>query len=133
MEVLLIVAVILAAYVVYSIVGNSKTQNIPEEPVVSPQKPATRTTAKVAAKPAPKPADEPAASSSGSKDVRNPATGETAIVQSNYRFTKRWIKEALVEEGLLDKVYKNSELDDATSAKVKDALAKFREMEKYLA
>ena len=153
MEVLFIVTVIFVAYVVYSVVGNINKQDIPEEPVAPQKKPAARTAAKPAAKPAEraaakptpkpvekatekataKPSPKPAESSGGSKEVRNPATGETVAIPSNYRFTKRWIKEALVEEGLLDKVYKNTELDDAASAKVKDALAKFREIEKYQA
>ena len=140
-EVMFIVTVIFAAYVVYSVVGDTNKKDQPEESVAPPKKTAARATAKPAPKPVAratekavtKPAPKPASSSGGSKEVRNPATGETAIVQSNYRFTKRWIKDALVEEGLLDKVYKNSELDDAASAKVKDALAKFREMEKYQA
>ncbi len=141
MEVLSIVAVILVAYIIYSVVGDINKKDQPEEPVAPPKKPAARAKAKLAPKPvaratekaAAKPAPKPAASSGGSKEVRNPATGETAVVQSNYRFTKRWIKEALVEEGLLDKVYKSTELDDAASAKVKDALARFSKIDKYQA
>jgi hypothetical protein len=41
------------------------------------------------------------------------STGEEARVAGNYRMVKRWIKEALVEEGLLGKIYKNNELDEA--------------------
>ncbi len=70
---------------------------------------------------------------SASKQVRNPETGEIAVIPSNYRFTKRWIKEALVSEGLLDKVYKTTELDKEANAKVKQALAEFSMMEKYRA
>lgn len=80
-------------------------------------------------KPAPA-ADKPE-SSTASKEVRNPDTGEIATIPSNYRFTKRWIKEALVTEGLLDKIYKNNELDDEASSKVKDALETFKTLEKY--
>ena len=133
-EILFIVTVIFVAYVVYSVVGDMNKKET-AEPASPPAKPAAKAkaTEKPAAKSEPKPAAKPAASSGGSNEVRNPATGETAVIPSNYRFTKRWIKEALVEEGLLDKVYKNTELDDAASAKVKDALAKFKDLKKYQA
>ncbi len=62
---------------------------------------------------------------------KHPDTGDTAAVPSGYRFAKRWVKEALVTEGLLDKIYKNNELDDAANAKVKDALERFKELSKY--
>ena len=65
--------------------------------------------------------------------VRDPKTGEIASISSNYRFTKRWVKEALVAEGLLEKVYKNNELDAATETAIKDALVKLEAMDKYRA
>ncbi|MGZ8191726.1 MAG: hypothetical protein ACXWTS_10940, partial [Methylococcaceae bacterium] len=65
--------------------------------------------------------------------VRDPKTGEIASISSNYRFTKRWVKEALVAEGLLEKIYKNNELDTDTEAKIKDALVKLETMDKYRA
>ncbi|BBL73494.1 hypothetical protein [Methylomagnum ishizawai] len=64
-------------------------------------------------------------------NLRNPATGETAAFPTNYRFAKKWLKEALVEEGLLDHIYKPSELDGAGAVVVKEALEKFRHLEKY--
>jgi hypothetical protein len=65
--------------------------------------------------------------------LRNPVDGETANAPGNYRFAKKWIKEALVAEGLLDKIYKNSELNDANVAKVKTALEQLGQIEKYRA
>lgn len=65
------------------------------------------------------------------KGLRDPKTGEVATTYSNYRFTKRWIKDALVTEGLLDKVYKNNELDAAIEATIKDAIVKLEAMDKY--
>ena len=65
------------------------------------------------------------------KGLRDPKTGEIATSYSNYRFTKRWIKEALVAEGLLEKVYKNNELDDAIEATIKDAVIKLEAIDKY--
>jgi zona occludens toxin (predicted ATPase) len=64
--------------------------------------------------------------------LRDPASGEIAPIPTNYRFAKKWIKEALVTEGLLPKVYKNSELKGDTNGQVKDALEKFKGLEKYL-
>ncbi|MDD2767812.1 MAG: hypothetical protein PHT19_03690 [Methylococcus sp.] len=65
--------------------------------------------------------------------LHNPATGETAAVPTNYRFAKKWIKEALVAEGLLDRIYKNAELEGDTSQKVKDALERLKGLAKYQA
>lgn len=63
--------------------------------------------------------------------LKNPKTGEVAKVPASYSFAKRWIKDALVEEGLLDKVYKNNELDEATTAKIHGALQQLKAMDKY--
>lgn len=65
--------------------------------------------------------------------LRNPETGETSVPPTNYRFAKKWIKEALVTEGLLKKIYKNSELTETVNASVKEALEKFKHIEKYQA
>ncbi|WP_428357249.1 hypothetical protein [Methyloprofundus sp.] len=65
--------------------------------------------------------------------MKNPATGEEAKVAGNYRMVKRWIKEALVEEGLLEKIYKNNELDDAAKLVVAEALSIIKAMDKYKA
>ncbi|GFO71900.1 hypothetical protein BJAS_P1703 [Bathymodiolus japonicus methanotrophic gill symbiont] len=65
--------------------------------------------------------------------MRNPATWEEAKVAGNYRMAKRWIKEALVEEGLLEKIYKNNELDDAAKVLVAEALSIIKAMDKYKA
>lgn len=80
------------------------------------------------AAPAPAPAPAPAATVDS---LKNPKTGEVAKVPNSYAFAKRWIKDALVEEGLLDKVYKNNELDDATGAKIQAALQQLKAMAKY--
>jgi len=44
---------------------------------------------------------------------------------------KRWIKEALVTEGLLEKVYKTNEIDDTAKVKIDKALVKLAKIEKY--
>ncbi|MEQ1638690.1 MAG: hypothetical protein ABL903_18675 [Methylococcales bacterium] len=69
----------------------------------------------------------------GKISLKNPVTGEIDAPHSNYRFTKRWIKEALVTEGLLDKVYKNTELDGAVEERIKAAVSKLEAMDNYRA
>jgi hypothetical protein len=79
-------------------------------------------------KPQPKPAPAPAPKVAV---LRNPLTGEESPVPGNYRFAKKWIKEAMVAEGLLKKVYKNSELTEAVSPKVKEAIEQFKQLPQY--
>lgn len=141
-EVLFTLTTIFVAYVVYTIVNEQKMAIKPAEPevpkvqaVVENIKPKPVAAKIVAKKESPvavkKPAAAPAISNAGKGSVRNPKTGEIATVTNNYRFTKRWIKEALVSEGLLGKVYKNNELDLATEAAIKTALLKLESMDQY--
>jgi hypothetical protein len=87
---------------------------------------------KAAAKPVAVAAKKPAAATA-SAGLKDPKTKEVTTAYSNYRFTKRWIKDALVAEGLLDKVYANNELDTATEAKIKRAIGQLESMPKYRA
>ena len=141
-EVLFIFTVIFVAYVVYSTVNEQKaTPKQSTEPKVKPETPkvvteqplpVAKTVAKIK-KPAPikKIATTTVTKNTVKKGLRDPKTGEIATTYSNYRFTKRWIKDALVTEGLLEKVYKNNELDSAIEATIKDAVAKLEALEKY--
>ena len=147
-EILFILTTIFVAYVVYAVVGDqmadmkaikSKEDSHPakaETAKAADMKVVENKPAQRAVKKAPEPAakapetDESSASKSG---LRDPATGEMASIPTNYRFAKRWIKEAMVKEGLLDKVYKNSELDDEANAKIKTALDSLLQMDKYRA
>lgn len=63
--------------------------------------------------------------------MTHPETGEEAKVTNNYRMTKRWVKEALITEGLLEKIYKNTELDAPAKIKVAQALSIIKAMDKY--
>jgi len=106
----------------------------------APSKPAATkaVTPKAAAKPAattapPAAAKKATAASAPSAGLKDPKTGEVTTAYSNYRFTKRWIKDALVAEGLLDKVYTANELNATTDAKIKTAIAKLEAMAKYKA
>ena len=70
---------------------------------------------------------------SQSGGLKNPKTGEVASSYANYRFAKRWIKDALVEEGLLEKVYTANELNAEIDAKIKQAIAKLEALDNYKA
>jgi len=110
-----------------------------EKPVApkaaTPKPVAAKTLApKVETKPAAaKPAAAKKASAAKSAGLKDPKTGDITTAYSNYRFTKRWIKDALVAEGLLEKVYKNNELNAETEATIKDAIGKLEAMDKYKA
>jgi hypothetical protein len=88
-----------------------------------------------------KPLEKPIAMTKSLKDavkdapkkagLKNPQTGEIATSYANYRFMKRWIKEALVAEGLLEKVYKNNELDVEVEVKIKEAIAQLEAIDSY--
>lgn len=153
-EGLFILTTIFVAYVVYVVVNDqratakttmpqakpekqeatavqSRTEQAPkkEAPATTARRTAAKpTTPRKAATPTPAPTQE-----TGKGELRNPATGEVTSVHSNYRFTKRWVKEALVAEGLLEKIYKNNELDATAEAKIKEAVAKLKAMDKYRA
>lgn len=99
-------------------VAAAATPAAPAAPVPMPQAPAA--------------ARRPVAGSAAEAVLlRDPQTGETASVPSNYRFAKKWVKEALVAEGLLDKVYKNNELDESANEKIKAALEQLKTLAKY--
>jgi len=144
-EVLLILIAIIVAYVIYVIVSEEKTTSnfeVSQEKPVDAIKQSTTQSApkieKVAAvksvgSATSKPEPAPATQNTGKRGLKNPNTGEVATTYSNYRFTKRWIKEALVAEGLLDKVYKNDELNAEIEATIKGAVVKLEALDKYRA
>jgi ABC-type uncharacterized transport system involved in gliding motility auxiliary subunit len=146
-EVLFILTTIFVAYVVYVIVGDTKSAKAdkkpspaqakkPEPKKPSAPKPAVKAAAAEKTTPAkkttsrskPKPT---AVASTAANELRNPENGEVSKIASNYRFIKRWIKDALVSEGLLDQVYKNNAIDDAAEAKIDAALEKIKTLDKY--
>jgi hypothetical protein len=100
---------------------------------------AAKAEAKASPKPAPKPkaAAKPSAPApaaiAASTGLKDPVSGEVSSSYGNYRFTKRWIKDALVAEGLLPKVYKNTELDATVESQIKAAIAKLEAIDKYKA
>jgi hypothetical protein len=91
---------------------------IPEKPMAQIiEKPVTKTTKVATAK----------------TGLKNPQTGEIATSYANYRFMKRWIKEALVAENLLEKVYKNNELTPEIEIIIKEAISRLESLENYQA
>lgn len=140
-------AVLVLLYVLYVLYEIYKTISLSDTPLTSPVVIAPQTAptalaseAEVVAAPAmPEPPSLPSETvatpvqveSAKIVNLRNPATGEVSPVPGNYRFAKKWIKEAMVSEGLLGKVYKNSELTDAINGKVKEAIEEFKKLEKY--
>jgi hypothetical protein len=146
-EVLFVLTVIYVAYVLYVVNSNKKAMVKSITPAAEPEKPAVsveqspiepvpkKEPAKTLNTEIPKPVKstttkKPAATKKGLKD---PKTGDIATTYNNYRFTKRWIKEALVAEGLVEKVYKNNELNADIETRIKAAIAKLETMEQYKA
>lgn len=136
-EMLFILTVIFVAYVVYVAVNEHKATPKSETPKEAAKQPILETAAKnkkpTIIKPATIKKTTPTAATQNivKKGLRDPKTGEIATLYSNYRFTKRWIKDALVTEGLVEKVYKNNELDTAIEATIKDALVKLEAIDTY--
>ena len=140
-----VVFVIFVAYVIYIIViepnkaaARAASLKPKSKPKAAKPTRAAKPAAKVTVKPANKapvtkssPARVSAEATQAASVLRNPKTGDAANVPNNYRFAKRWLKEALVEEGLLDKIYKTNELDDTANNKIKVAINKLATMKKY--
>ncbi len=150
-EIFFMFTVIFVAYVVYHMFSEQKEVPTPttsalktqhNDPAVLAPKPAvapaTKTSVQskkptaVKAKVIKKTAVAAAVKSTeNKKGLLDPKTGEVTTSYNNYRFTKRWIKDALVSEGLLDKVYKNNELEPTIEATIKAAIVKLEALEKY--
>jgi hypothetical protein len=141
-EVMFIFTVIFVAYVVYTTINEQiatpkpspELKVEPEVPKVATEQPVPvpKTVAKIKKTATiKKTTSTTATKNTVKKGLRDPKTGEIATTYSNYRFTKRWIKDALVTENLLEKVYKNNELDSAIEATIKEAVVKLEALEKY--
>ncbi|MDD4914818.1 MAG: hypothetical protein PHW13_07245 [Methylococcales bacterium] len=143
-ELLFIATTVFVAYVVFVVLAEKKDVSNPEKPEIAKAEankpvvmeksekiaPPSTVVKSAAKKPArSKPAAARPVTVNGS--IKNPKTGEVAKIPASYSFAKRWIKDALVEEGLLEKVYKNNELDDDTTARIHAALQQLKAMEKY--
>jgi len=145
-ELIFVLIVLYVAYVIKKSCNEEKETGLDfltNEVPVSKAKASTPAPVKKEEKPAPKKAkDKPVAKakpvqtlSDGKKipmgNLRNPETGVEDKIANSYRMCKRWIKEALVTEGLLDKVYKTSEIDDDKKIEINLAIEKLLLLGKY--
>ena len=145
-ELVYLIIAIFVAYVIYGIVSEKKSTlttspDSQKKPAVAakPARPRSapktkkaadvKSVAAVASPPEPTSAPQ----DTGKRGLKDPKTGEVTTVYSNYRFTKRWIKEALVAEKLLEKIYKNDELTADIELKIKSAVLKLETIDKYQA
>ncbi len=133
-EIFFVLTVIYAAYVIFSVVSDTKKPKIIDDSApammsVTNSKPLIPE--KIMAQPLVKPAQKTAKMPATKTGLKNPQTGEIATSYTNYRFMKRWIKEALVSEGLLEKNYKNNELTAEIEIKIKNAIAILEGLERY--
>jgi hypothetical protein len=151
-EILFVLVTVYAVYVIHSVINSNqikKTKAVdpkPSPPVEKPSKKEEKPVAKTKPEvkkvaPAKKVASKKttvAKKTAPAKKValaegrlRNPETGDVDKIANSYRMLRRWIKEALVEEKLLDKIYKSNELDDASKEKINAALVKLQKIKKY--
>lgn len=137
-EVIYILVMTYAIYVVYIVITSNKKQDAEalESETHSSAAGLTDKIAEQVVVEQVKPNDKIIASAASSAKLpdgrlRNPETGEVDKIANNYQMTKRWIKEALVAEGLAEKIYKTNEMDDATKEKINNALNKLQTMDKY--
>ncbi len=132
-ELFFILTTVFVAYVVFVVMDDENRKKQENKPTVKPA--VAEVKSEAAAKPQPAVNKPIPAKKSPTKVVadslKNPETGEVVKVPNNYRFAKRWIKEALVAEGLLEKIYKNNELDEEVAGKIKVALEQLKALEKY--
>jgi len=137
-EILFILTTLYVAYVFYNTANQPKSAPRPAHKAESPSQINVLTPNEIPAaiviedKPvtaAAKPALDPDTIHS----VRNPLTGEVSKISANYPFTKRWIKEALVSEGLLEKTYSTNELNEDVNEKIKHALTTLKTLPQYQA
>ena len=143
-EVLFILVMVYAVYVVHSIITGKEKEKEKNKASALKAKVSVETASKkedikIAVKQEKPAAKKAVAAKTKTKakvadgNLRNPETGEVAKIASSYRMCKRWIKDALVTEGLLEKVYKTNEIDDAAKVKIDKALVKLAKMKNYIA
>lgn len=136
-EIFFVLTIIYAAYVIFVTVTDKKKPHVIDDSapamfsVTNAVKPLIPENVKTQPLVKPVPASKTAKVAGTKTGLQNPQTGEVTTNYSNYRFMKRWIKEALVAEGLLEKVYKNNELSTEVEVKIKEALAHLEGIDRY--
>lgn len=137
-EVLFVLVIIFVAYVFCCALSNTPTTTTAQVETLIETAIETPVIEQIAPEPEPEKKPEkplkPATKSkptTAKKGLKNPETGEVVSNYTNYAFTKRWIKQALVTEGLLDKIYKTNELNSEVDSVIKTAIAQLEQMDKY--
>jgi len=137
-ELIYILMVVFVGYVAYTVLTDKNGSNgethvqSPMSPVEAPESTEASKPVEIAELTKAVAADPSAQAEAHTADeLKNPKTGEVSKIPNNYRFGKRWIKEALVAEGLLDRVYKNNEVNDAISVKAQAAMSALKNIDKY--
>lgn len=133
MQLLVGLTVIFVVFVIYEVFKTVSRVDRTPSPAASPEPKAEEAAVAPVVAEAAEPAEFRPAQAERGVQLRNPDTGEVSPAPTNYRFAKKWVKEALVAEGLLDRVYKPAELNEAVTGKIKDALDKLKTLEKYRA
>ncbi|BBA35196.1 uncharacterized protein sS8_3253 [Methylocaldum marinum] len=133
MQLLVGLTVIFVVFVIYEVFKTVSRVDRTPSPAASPEPKAEEAAVAPVVAEAAEPAESRPAQAERGVQLRNPDTGEVSPAPTNYRFAKKWVKEALVAEGLLDRVYKPAELNEAVTGKIKDALDKLKTLEKYRA
>ncbi len=135
-EIIFILVTFYGFYVIYSAVTSNQTSK-DKRTTSSPLLPVARTVSNVEEESVATNKKSTVKNSSSSiaklagGSLRNPETGEVAKIASSYRMCKRWIKDALVAEGLLEDIYKTSEVDALAKVKIETAFNELVQMEKY--
>lgn len=137
-EIIYVLLVGYAAYVIYTAMSDvsvAKKTDIPSAAAFTAPPPLMpNIESKLLVKPETATKDEKSSKvATVKKGLKNPKTGEIASSYANYRVMKRWIKEVLVSEGLLEKIYKNNELTPDIEAKIKNAIIQLEQNETYRA
>ncbi len=142
-EIIYVLIVIYATYVIYTAMSDvnnvAKKTDMPSAAAFTAPPPLMpNIESKLLVKPdattkAEKIEDAPLKVVAAKKGLKNPKTDETTSSYANYRVMKRWIKEALVAEGLLEKIYKNNELTPEIEAKIKHAITQLEQNDTYRA
>ncbi len=134
-EIFFVLTVIYAAYVIYSVASDSKKTKVIDDSAPAMMSVTTNIKPlipeKAVAQPLLKPVAKTAKPAVKKSGLKNPETGEIVSSYANYRFMKRWIKEALVSEGLLEKIYKNNEVNVELEVKIKEAISQLENLDNY--
>ncbi len=153
MEIIFVLGAIFIAYVVHGKLSGESTKEVEpvevalkepevsiiekpikkqEKVVVEKKNPVAKKTKATTSKAKPKPkAKSKANTTFPTGTLKDPETGDIVKLANSYQMMRRWMKEALVTEGLLEKIYKTNEMNDEVEATIVAAITKLQKMDKY--